>query len=261
MEPTMLDPEAGHHQLIIDQFSRQAIPFAELPGHSQSMQMLIDLSGVSASDSVLDLACGPGLVACEFAPFARQVTGIDLTPKMIEQAEERQKTKGLSNLSWRVGDVLPLPFPEASFSIVLTRYSCHHFLDPKAVLEEMVRVCKPGGKVLVIDVVLSPDKAEAYDQLEKLRDPSHVHALTFLEMADLIAASGLTNVRTARYKVEGELEQQLKASFPNPGDDEAIRAMFRADLVSDRLGIDIHRQGDEIRFAIPILVVAGEKPA
>ncbi len=257
----MQPADERHNQRIVDQFSRQAVPFAELPGHSQSMQLLIDLSGVSASDTVLDLACGPGLVACEFAPFAHHVTGIDLTPKMIEQAEERQKARGLANLSFQVGDVLPLPFPDASFSVVLTRYSFHHFLDPKAVLEEMVRVCKPGGKILVIDVVQPPDKVEAYDRLEKLRDPSHVHALTYPEMAGLIAGSGLLEIRTARYKVEGELEQQLKASFPNPGDDEVIRAMFRADLVSDRLGLDIHRQGDEIRFAIPILVVAGKKPA
>ncbi len=257
----MQPADERHNQRIVDQFSRQAVPFAELPGHSQSMQLLIDLSGVSASDTVLDLACGPGLVACEFAPFAHHVTGIDLTPKMIEQAEERQKARGLANLSFQVGDVLPLPFPDASFSVVLTRYSFHHFLDPKAVLEEMVRVCKPGGKILVIDVGQPPDKVEAYDRLEKLRDPSHVHALTYPEMAGLIAGSGLLEIRTARYKVEGELEQQLKASFPNPGDDEVIRAMFRADLVSDRLGLDIHRQGDEIRFAIPILVVAGKKPA
>jgi ubiquinone/menaquinone biosynthesis C-methylase UbiE len=257
----MQPADESHNQRIIAQFSRQAIPFAELPGHSQAMQMLIDLSGVSASDSVLDVACGPGLVACEFAPFAHHVTGIDLTPKMIEQAGERQKARGLANLSFQVGDVLPLPFPDASFSVVLTRYSFHHFLDPKAVLEEMVRVCKPGGKTLVIDVVQSPDKVEAYDRLEKLRDPSHVHALTQPEMAGLIAGSGLVEINTARYKVEGELEQQLKASFPNPGDDEVIRAMFRADLVSDRLGIDIHRQGNEIRFAIPILVIAGKKPA
>jgi ubiquinone/menaquinone biosynthesis C-methylase UbiE len=261
MEPSMLNPETAHNQRIIDQFSRQAVPFAELPGHSQSLQMLIDLSGVSVADSVLDVACGPGLVACEFAPFAHHVTGIDLTPKMIEQAEERQKAKGLANLSWCVGDVLPLPFPDSTFKIVLTRYSFHHFLDPAAVLGEMIRVCKPGGKILVIDVVQSPEKAEAYDRLEQLRDPSHVHALTHSEMAGLIAGSGLLDLRTARYMVEGELEQQLKASFPSPGDDEVIRAMFRAELESDQLGIHVHKAGDEIRFAIPILVIAGEKSA
>lgn len=249
-----------HNQTIIAQFSQQAIPFAALPGHSQSLQMLIEMSNVTATDTVLDVACGPGLVACEFAPHADHVTGIDITPKMIEQAKERQATKNLRNIAWQVGDVLPLTFRDEQFSVVLTRYSFHHFLDPKAVVKEMIRVCKPGGKVVIVDVVQPPDKVDAYDKLEKLRDPSHVHALTFAELDSIIATSGLTKVETARYKVDGEVEQQLKASFPNPGDDEKIRQMFKADLELDHLGIDVRLHGNEIHFSVPILVVAGQKP-
>ena len=250
-----------HNQTIVEQFSQQAIPFSELPGHSQSMQILIELSEVSASDDVLDIACGPGLVACEFATHARHVTGIDITPQMIEQAKERQKEKQLSNLSWQVGDALPLPFPDAHFSVVLTRYSFHHFLNPVAVLTEMLRVCKPGGKVMVVDVVQPPEKAKAYDQLEKLRDPSHVHALTFPEMAAIVGSLGLSNVKTAQYKVEGELEKQMDASFPNPGDADKIREMFIGDLELDRMGIDVYQHGNEIHFAVPILVTVGVKSA
>jgi ubiquinone/menaquinone biosynthesis C-methylase UbiE len=261
MEITMQHAAAIHKQTIIAQFSQQAVPFAELPGHSQSIQMLIEMSGVSSTDTVLDVACGPGLVACELAPYAKHVAGIDITPRMIEQAKERQQEKSLNNLTWQVGDVLPLPFPDSQFSIVLTRYTFHHFLNPKAVLSEMIRVCKPGGRVIIVDVVQSPEKADAYDQLEKLRDPSHVHALTFAEMDSIIAASGIANIKTAQYKVEGELEQQLKASFPNPGDEEKIRQMFKADLECDQMGIDVHLQDDEIHFAVPILVVVGSKAA
>lgn len=123
----------------------------------------------------------------------------------------------------------------------------------------MIRVCKPGGKVMVIDVVQPPEKVAAYDQLEKLRDPSHVHALTFPEMAAIIVASGLSNVRTAQYKVEGELEQLLSASFPNSGDVEKIREMFKSDVELDQMGINVHQRGNEIHFAVPILVVVGEK--
>ena len=248
-----------HNKTIIAQFSQQAVPFAELPGHSQSLKMLIKMSDVSRSDEVLDVACGPGLVACEFAPYAKHVTGIDITPRMIEQAKERQKDRGLANLTWLIGDILPLPFPDSQFSIVLTRYSFHHFLNPLAVLTEMIRVCKPGGRIMVIDAVHPSEKADAYDRLEMLRDPSHVHALSFSEMDSIVAGSGLSNVKTAQYKVEGEVEQQLKASFPNPGDEEKIREMFKADLTVNHMGINVHLQGDEIHFAVPILVVVGDK--
>ena len=97
--------------------------------------------------------------------------------------------------------------------------------------------------------------------MERLRDPSHTRALTYPEMAEIVGASGLTDIRTGHYKVEMELEKQLRASFPNPGDADRIRRLFEADLGVDDLGVGAHRQGTEIHFAYPILVVVGEKSA
>ncbi len=251
----------NHEQTIIQQFSLQAVPFAELPGHADSLRMLIECSGASDSDAVLDVACGPGLVACAFAGHVAHVTGIDITPTMIEQATKRQEAQHLHNVSWKIGKVLPLPFPEAQFSIVLTRYSFHHFLDPMAVLVEMVRVCKPGGKVMVVDAVLPAEKADAYNRMEKLRDPSHTKALSVEEMSHMVHASGLVNVRTARYTVEMELETQLAASFPHPGDDEKLRQLVISDIGHDRIGVAAHRVGRDVHFAYPILMTVGEKIA
>ena len=210
---------SNHNQTIVKQLTLQAKPFSELPGHSQSMQMLIDLSGVSRKDDVLDVACGPGIVACEFSKYPNRVSGIDITPQMISQAMERQNKNSLINIDWKVGDVTDLPYNDTMFSIVLTRYSFHHFLHPKSVLNEMIRVCKPGGTVMVIDVVQPPEKAEKYDRLEIIRDPSHVHALSTVEMGELFNQSGLIEMKTAMYKADFELNAQLLASFPNPGDE------------------------------------------
>jgi SAM-dependent methyltransferase len=122
---------------------------------------------------------------------------MDLTSAMIEQAQALQQTQGLSNLTWQVGDVLPLPFPDASFSLVFTRYSLHHFLEPKPVLAEMVRVCASGGRVVIVDVfATNPQQADAYNHLEKLRDPSHVRALFLEELSGLLREAGLYNVQT-----------------------------------------------------------------
>lgn len=68
-----------HDALIVDQFTKQAVPFTQLKGHLDSVQTLIEWSTVASDDLVLDVACGPGLVACEFAKVARRVTGIDIT--------------------------------------------------------------------------------------------------------------------------------------------------------------------------------------
>jgi ubiquinone/menaquinone biosynthesis C-methylase UbiE len=253
------EEQTKHDEKIIDQFTKQAIPFAELSGHLDAVQMLIELSKVSSKDTVLDVACGPGLVACEFAKVAREVKGIDITDKMIEQAKERQKQLGLANISWDIGTVLPLPYDSDSFSVVVTRYSFHHFLNPKAVLDEMMRVCIQNGVVLIADAVLPADKVDAYNRMEKLRDPSHTKALSYDEWNRLLKESRLKNLRRGGYKVEMELEKQLKASFPNPGDDENIRKIIRDDIGVNSLGMNAHMIGEEIYFSYPISIYVGNK--
>ena len=169
-------------QLIVDQFTRQAVPFSEMHARDDGEihRLLIETAGIGPEDEVLDVASGPGLVACEVARVARHVTGIDLTRAMIEQAEARQRSLRLSNLTWAVGDAQPLAFPDAAFSRVITRYTFHHFTDPAGVFAEMVRVCRPGGRVTVCDVfTTSPEQCEAYDRLERYRDPSHTRACSW----------------------------------------------------------------------------------
>jgi ubiquinone/menaquinone biosynthesis C-methylase UbiE len=77
-----------HNEQIIDQFTKQAIPFTQNAAHSAeyAVKRLITLSDVSKNETVLDVACGSGLVSCELAKVAHHITGIDITPAMIEQA-------------------------------------------------------------------------------------------------------------------------------------------------------------------------------
>lgn len=254
----MKDKSAEHQRLILDQFTKQAVPFSQMQNHSP--ELLLAVSGAGPEDTVLDVACGPGLMACAFAKVARHVTGIDLTPAMIEQANVMQKADGLTNLTWHVGNVLPLTFSDGSFSLVFTRYSFHHLLDPKAVLAEMVRVCAPGGRVVVVDVFMSsPEQAESYNRMEKLRDPSHVRALGIDELTGLFAETGFRDVKTHFYKHEVELEQVLQRSFPNPGDADKIRQIFADDLGVNLLGVGAHREDGAIRYAYPVVALVGSK--
>jgi SAM-dependent methyltransferase len=249
-----------HRASIVDQFSRQAIPFTQVPGHLDALQVLVELSGVKPDDLVLDVACGPGLVSCEFARHAARVTGLDITPAMIEQAAKRGQEQKLANVAWTVGEAVPLPFPDQSFSLVITRYSYHHLLDPALALKEMIRVCRPGGRVLVADVAMPPAKAAAYDRLEILRDPSHTHALTTEEFAALFRDSGLIDCRQSAYGVDIELEAQMKASFPKEGDEPKVRDLIVSDIGVDAIGIKARQEGDRVLYTVPIAVFVGRKP-
>ncbi|MBI4638533.1 MAG: methyltransferase domain-containing protein [Candidatus Rokubacteria bacterium] len=259
----MAPSASDHHAEILDQFTRQAVPFATAPGikNEQALSLVVDLAGAGASDTVLDVACGPGLLACAFARVARHVTGIDLTPAMLEQARKNQREQGLTNLSWQLGDVLPLPFPDTSFTIVSARFALHHLLDPRAVLAEMARVCAPGGRVVVADSAPAPDKAAAFNHMEKLRDPSHVRALPLEELRRLYRAVGLPEPRVTTYGLEGDLESLLGRSFPAPGGADEIRRLFAASLADDALGIATRREGDRIHYAYPVAVLVAARGA
>jgi ubiquinone/menaquinone biosynthesis C-methylase UbiE len=224
--------------------------------------LILAASHVGPTDTVLDVACGPGVLACAFAQVAHHLTGIDLTPAMIDRAKALQLSHDLANMTWHIGDVLPLPFPDASFSLVFTRYSFHHFLDTKAVLAEMVRVCSPGGRIAVVDVFTSStEQAEAFNRMEKLRDPSHVWALSLEELTVLFQEAGLQSVRRQFYKHGFDLEAVLKGSFPRPGDADRIRQLFMDDLGINRLELGIHRREGEMHFAYPIVILVGYRPS
>jgi len=246
--------------VTVEQFSLQAASFARLPSHEAATQLLLDAAGVGAGSEVLDVACGPGMVACAAAQRARRVAGIDLTPAMIDQAKVLQAKLGLANIEWHVGEATALPFEAASFDAVTTRYSMHHIADPDLAAVELVRVARPGARVAIADMVLPREQGIAYDRMERLRDPSHVRTLSRDELVALAVGAGLRELRLANYLFTVELERLMKASFPRPGDAERVRALFEADLGVDRMGLSLMR-ADGISLTYPVLIVSGVTPA
>jgi SAM-dependent methyltransferase len=247
-----------HKEHILDQFTRQAVPFATAAAirNEDALNRIVKMAQAGPGDTVLDVACGPGLLACAFARVARHVTGIDLTPAMLEQARALQHRQGLENLTWQEGDVLPLPFADHSFSIVSTRFAFHHFLDPLAVLKEMRRVCRPGGRVVVADSAPASNKADAFNRMERLRDPSHVRALSPVELRGLFADAGLPTPRIQPDLLPGDVESLLARSFPREGDADRIRKIFVESLEDDDLGMAAVRQDGKICFSFPTLILA-----
>ena len=247
----------NHTEQIRDQFTRQAVPFATAAQirNKEWLNRIVEIAQAGPTDTVLDVACGPGLLACTFAKVTRHVTGIDTTPKMLEQAKALQHRLGLDNLTWDEGEVPPLPYPDAAFSIVSTRFAFHHFLEPLPVLKEMRRVCRPGGRVVVVDSAPARDKADAFNHMERLRDPSHVRSLPPEELVALFAAAGLPEPRVAREALPYELDSFLARSFPKAGDADRIREMFAESIHDDILGLHaVHREG-KTHFSLPVVTL------
>ena len=250
----------SHTDIVVDQFTRQAAPFANSTAmrDEEALRLLVEWSGAGADDTVLDVACGPGLVVAAFAKVCRHASGIDLTPAMIEKAQEHTAALALANVDWHLGNVTTLPFPDRSFSVVVSRFAFHHFVDPLAVLREMARVAT--RRVVLCDVAASddPNRAAAFNTMERLRDPSHTRALPLAELRGLFAQAGLPAPRETFYDVRAELERLLATSFPEPGDIPVIRQMFADSLADDGLGMKTKRKDDKILLSYPIAILAAE---
>ena len=122
----------------------------------------------------------------------------------------------------------------------------------------MKRVCIPKGRVVVIDATPTADRVDMYNYVEKLRDPSHVKALTFAELQKMFKEIGLTIINTDSYGVEMELERLLQSSFPNPGDKDKIRRLFIEDVQKNMLGVNSHYVGREIHFTYPASMIIAQ---
>jgi ubiquinone/menaquinone biosynthesis C-methylase UbiE len=246
-----------HHEEVVDQFTQQARPFSAAPGirDQAALQLLVDSSNVSTRETVLDVASGPGLVVRAFAGAASHVTGIDVTPAMIVRA--RELVVGLPNVTLDLGDVNALPYRGGEFDVVVTRFAFHHFVDPRAVLGEMKRVCRPGGRVVVCDLLGSedPNKAAAFHDLEMVRDPSHVRAWRLGELKAYYRAHDLEPELVAMYHLTFELEGLIARSFPADGDRDGLRERYLAALEGDGLGLHLSRVGTEIHGAYDVAIL------
>lgn len=250
----------NHNQKIVAQFTRWARPFSELALHAEAegMRRTLQAAALEPHHKVLDVACGPGIVACAVAKQAGHVTGIDLTPAMIEQAKARQAREGIANCDWRQGDATALPFADATFDRAVTRYSFHHMPEPIRALKEMARVTKPGGRVVVIDATPTAQTQAAYDAMETLRDPSHTSALTLDQLRALGREAGLAEAAFDFHRLDARLQ-----TLTDEADMAALTALFDADIESgeDRIGVEARRDKDGIVFRFPIGIVAWTKPA
>lgn len=107
---------------------------------------LARFAGIHTGDKVLDVGTGTGVVAVTAAMRGAHVTGLDLTPQLVEQAKANASLAGV-RVDWRVGDAEELPFPDGGFDIVVSQFGHMFAPRPAVAAREMLRVLKPGGRL------------------------------------------------------------------------------------------------------------------
>jgi SAM-dependent methyltransferase len=182
---------------IREEFTHQSGSFgkAAVMTSAETLGALVGLVPADAGARWLESACGTGLVSRALAGKVGSVMGVDLTPAMLEQAKRGAADEGIENASFSVGDATALEFADGSFEGGVTRLSLHHIPVPGRAIVELARVVRPGGSVIVADLVADEadgDGAAWREEIERLRDPSHWACRTPEQLRRMGAEAGLT---------------------------------------------------------------------
>lgn len=183
-----------HDALVAAQFGPRARAYIDSADHAKGadLERLAAIVAARPGGRVLDLGCGGGHVSFTVASHAREVVAYDLSIEMLSAVRGVAAERGLNAIRTERGTAEIMPFEDASFDFVITRYSAHHWFDVAAGLAQMRRVVKPGGLAVVMDSV-SPGVSLLDGFLhgvEVLRDPSHVRNYSPLEWGDALRTAG-----------------------------------------------------------------------
>ncbi|MGE5146750.1 MAG: class I SAM-dependent methyltransferase [Candidatus Eiseniibacteriota bacterium] len=222
----------SHETVVGGQFGAQAEAYLTSAVHAAGadLQALAALARGRSDARVLDLGCGGGHVTFAVAPQVREVVAYDLSPEMLAVVARTARERGLDNIAIAEGVAEHLPFADAGFDIVLSRYTAHHWHDFPAGLAEAARVLKPGGAAGFVDAV-APDSPlfDTYFQaIELLRDCSHVRDYAPAEWTATLGRAGLVPGRVSRYRVRLDFASWVARMRTPPVQVDAIRALQAA---------------------------------
>jgi ubiquinone/menaquinone biosynthesis C-methylase UbiE len=162
-----------------------------------TLTFLIEHVHLAGYETILDVACGTGelekmLIA---AHPQTKLVGVDISEQMLEIA--RSKFVNQSNIKFLQASALALPFPDASFDIVVTASAFHYFSNPTAALKEINRVLKPDGRAIVLDWCRDFWSCQVLDLILKLIDPAYRTCYSQRELHEFLNAAAF-NVTAGR---------------------------------------------------------------
>jgi ubiquinone/menaquinone biosynthesis C-methylase UbiE len=192
------------------QFAPVAANYATSAVHvgGPDLTAMLNAAALRGDERVLDAGCGAGHTALAFAPRVAEVVALDLTEAMLAQGRKLAQQRDLTNITFKRGDVEKLAFEDASFDLVTSRYSAHHYPHPLSALREFARVLKPRGSLLLVDVV-SPDEPAQdtfLNAIELLHDQSHVRDHTVEQWLRMLATAGLAGEVLGHWPLRLEFE-------------------------------------------------------
>jgi len=250
-----------HDAIVSQQFSPRAQAYLTSAVHAsgEDLEHMARLVGEQPHARALDMGCGGGHAAFKLAPLVGQVVACDLSEAMLTVVADEAQRRGIRNLVTLQGAAETLPGPMASFDVVVSRYSAHHWQNLPGGLAQMRRVLKPGGLAVFMDVV-SPGQPllDTWLQtLELLRDPSHVRNASLAEWRTHLASAGFAVGPATTYRLRLEFSAWIARMQTPPAHVQAIRSLQRRAGAEVMEHFAIEEDGS---FTVDTVLITGTRP-
>lgn len=211
---------------------------------------------------VLDVAAGTGHLSRAMASRVSWVLAVDVTAEMLLALRNQVSARKLGNVAAVRCLAEALPLQDEMFDLVVSRLAFHHFEQPVRAFWEMLRACKAGGAVAIIDLVSpeDPAAAAAYNFYERKRDPSHSRALAEAELVGLLHDAGLAEVASAGREIEVSVETWLDLAQTPAKEAESVRHDLLAELAGGSVtGMRPFHRDNGLMFLQRWVVAVGRK--
>ena len=238
-----------HSQSVQDQFDAQAQAYLTSAVHAAGPDLRAAHDEarhrLKPAASILDVGTGAGHLSFVLAPLAARVVALDPSPGMLATVRDAATARGLQQIETCEGSADALPFADASFDLVCTRYSAHHWLHVPQALAQLRRVVRPDGFVLIIDLLGDDEPlVDTYLQsIELLRDTSHVRDRTIAEWQALLCAAGFDPLEQRVWNTRLEFGPWVSRMRTPAGLVAAIRTLQACAAAEVRRSLNIEADG------------------
>ncbi|MGV9452934.1 class I SAM-dependent methyltransferase [Streptomyces sp. NPDC003635] len=226
---------------------------------------LHQLLGLQTGSAICDVVCGTGRLALSFADeYPDRLVGVDEDPASLEAFRRRAARRSAAVRTVRAA-AEELPFPDASFDLVVSGLAAHRFGDVPKAVREMTRLLRPGGRLAVIDLEGHADPAiDALGQeLESLRDPGHRRSHLVESWVGFFRGAGLELVAARGGQVESPAGTPVRRwceTAAHSTGAAAIRHRLAGAPAAHREALGIRRCGEEFFVPVRTCLVIGVKP-
>lgn len=238
----------SHDQAVVAQFDPMAQAYLTSAVHAAGPDLEQATRLVQQLDpggSMLDVGCGAGHLSFTLAPHFRRVVATDLSPAMLATVRSAAAGRQLPQIETQQAGAESLPFPAGQFDLVASRYSAHHWHDVPAGLREMRRVARPGGMLLLIDLMgdESPLVDTHLQAVELLRDPSHVRDYSPSQWRSMLREAGFELQREEYWPTRMEFISWVERMQTPPESRAAIRSLLGGAAREVREGLAVEPDG------------------